>query len=259
MCVECWWRRHTTIGIVPALGVPCAGDERGSRARRSESQPRRNNGSTAAIIGWSLAVCHRTRPSSQWHVSWRDSLGPPCWLRWVHEAVDPHRRARPSRLAGAAGRAGPSGPPLDPPLRLDAGGGRLPSSSSAQQDPARQRRRMSAGTKRRTPGPALRQGDPSPESAMQECGPSERRTVMRALRQLAGVTREYQSDTSSKPPASSAFSGPSGPGPPGPGQQHGLPGGKQAPRFGLDTGRSISVGGCYRSRHQLASGHHATK
>lgn len=73
---------------------------------------------------------------------------------------------------------------------------------------------MSTGTKRRTPGPALRQGAPSPESALQECGPSRRRTVMRALRQLAGVTREYQSDIASKRPDSSAFSGPPGTGPP---------------------------------------------
>jgi hypothetical protein len=101
---------------------------------------------------------------------------------------------------------------------------------------------MSAGTKRRMPERTVRQGTPLPEPAVPEWCYSRRRTVMRALRRFAGVTREYQSDLASKRPASSAFSGPPSTGPPaGNHPSHRWATRRRHPR--LDRGRSISVRG----------------
>jgi hypothetical protein len=84
-----------------------------------------------------------------------------------------------------------------------------------------------------SPTPAMRPEAAAPGSREVRLGPSRRSTVMLALHR-SGVIREYQSDSSSKRPASSLLSGSC------PGE-----GVKQSWRTdaigGLDRGRSISV------------------
>ena len=74
-------------------------------------------------------------------------------------------------------------------------------------EPEGRKRRMRAGTILSKRVIALRQGTDVPGSALVECARSRRSTVMLALRRAAGVTHEYQSDSSSKRPASSVACG----------------------------------------------------
>ena len=84
------------------------------------------------------------------------------------------------------------------------------------------------------PGPA---GDAT-RSTILDSGSLRRNAVMCALRRISGVTHGYQSDSSSKTPASSAFQDALGgldPPNPHPSPRTGI--------GGLTTGRSISVSG----------------
>jgi hypothetical protein len=65
---------------------------------------------------------------------------------------------------------------------------------------------MKVGTTPRTRERAMQQGKEPTVFAPLEGGTSRRSTVMRALRRIAGVTSEYQSDSSSKRPVVSGNS-----------------------------------------------------